>query len=444
VLYTVWILPEIVAFRNSALVIGALAGLYPIYQCRSLLLQKIATPLWLMVALFLWAIFHLLFLSSDNALQALEFKRIWKYAAIGAIFSLGLGISFGNESANFKTGGDKYWLVFYAGLCMPVLIYLLKYVLTSYEANFDIKIEPYLKIYFESQKYYIPKSDYVAFCIPLVGISLAQIFRILMIRNSASLSSYVSIFGYVVMVCGALFLFSIQNIKNGIAYSIILFGFFIPFFILKNNYIVPWKKAALLAVFAILFASNLYIYIQKNDTWRMLVADTKIAFQLEKHQEWKYSGGIGYPTNEYGESVSGTTYDRAAWFKVGLKLAFENPFGYGLIEDSFQRLAKKKWPEVSSNLSHSHSGWLDIALGFGLPAIMLIFTAIFYLIHRAKSMNEPWRQVIFWGSISNLLIWCTTELAATVTFVALIFWICFCAGLILFTTKSQDKCVDCR
>jgi hypothetical protein len=39
-LYTLWILPEIVGFRNTALVVGAIAGLYSIYFYRHAFLSK--------------------------------------------------------------------------------------------------------------------------------------------------------------------------------------------------------------------------------------------------------------------------------------------------------------------------------------------------------------------------------------------------------------------
>jgi hypothetical protein len=137
VLYCFWILPEIVGFRNTALVVGALAGLYPIYQYRSYFLQKRAIPIWLIVGLFAWATFHLFFLSQDYALQLLEFKRIWKYAAIGAIFALGLGLSLTNST--LKDPKSPFWAVIYLGLCLPVLTYLLKYALTTYGPSFGIR-----------------------------------------------------------------------------------------------------------------------------------------------------------------------------------------------------------------------------------------------------------------------------------------------------------------
>ena len=107
VLYCFWILAEIVGFRNTASVVGALVDLYAIYQYNFYFLQKRAIPIWFIGSLFVWATFHLLFLSQDYALQPLEFKRISKYSAIGSIFALGLGLSLAN--ATLKDQKSLFW-----------------------------------------------------------------------------------------------------------------------------------------------------------------------------------------------------------------------------------------------------------------------------------------------------------------------------------------------
>ena len=92
-LYAIWMLPGTIGLRNICLGIGALLSLYPIYQSRHLFLQKKATPIWLIAALFGWVTFHLLFLSQDPVAQMAEFTSIWKRSAVGVIFALGMGIS---------------------------------------------------------------------------------------------------------------------------------------------------------------------------------------------------------------------------------------------------------------------------------------------------------------------------------------------------------------
>ena len=448
VLYAVWILPEIVGIRNTALVVGALAGLYPIYQFRELLLQKTAIPIWLMVGLFIWASLHLFFLSQDYGVQLLEFKRIWKYAAIGAIFAFGLGLSLGVDSSNKGSYPQvvkvTYWRIIFLGLCAPLLIYLIKYVLTGYGAKLDLHVPAYLQIYSSAQPYYVPKTDYVAFGLPPLAIALGQIQTLLDNNLRLTLRQYLQMFGYLTLIGATLFLFYIQDIKNGMAYAVICIGFFVLFMPLRISGGNWWKKTAIILVALSCLVVALYPHVQKNDSWRTLLADARVAWQTDLYQHWKYAGAQGYPNNEKGKMVSVTNYERVAWFKIGVGLAADTPLGYGLVEDSFKRMAKAKWPEVSANLSHSHSGWLDVVLAVGIPGFSLLLGALIMCIRQSRDIKNPWRSLVFWGLFSIGILWITTEVSATVTFAALIFWLCWSCALTLQVNclKSLIKPVE--
>jgi hypothetical protein len=45
---------------------------------------------------------------------------------------------------------------------------------------------------------------------------------------------------------------------------------------------------------------------------------------------------------------------------------------------------------------------------------------------------------VFWGLIANILLWVTTEVAATISFSALIFWGFWACGLTL-AGKNQES-----
>lgn len=138
--------------------------------------------------------------------------------------------------------------------------------------------------------------------------------------------------------------------------------------------------------------------------------------------------------------VSVTNYERMAWAKEGIKLAIQNPLGYGLIERSFGHLAKLNWPD--SKLHQSHSGWIDLTLGLGIPGILLILSSLLLLLHHIfKSAGQQGGGTIATQSIypamawcaifSLLIIWCTTEISQKVYFDDLIFWLALASGLSL-------------
>ena len=64
---------------------------------------------------------------------------------------------------------------------MPTLIYILKWALTFYgESVLGLESTPEsLRIYLSPQPFYVPKTDYVVFCLPTLAVSLGQMQTVL-------------------------------------------------------------------------------------------------------------------------------------------------------------------------------------------------------------------------------------------------------------------------
>ncbi|QWD91069.1 O-antigen ligase family protein [Polynucleobacter sp. MWH-Braz-FAM2G] len=429
-LYAVWILPEIVGFRNVALVVGACTGIYSIWHYRQLVLQVRALPLYCIAALFVWASFHLVFLSQNPELSKMEYVRIWKYTALGAVMAAGLGLSL------IRADPKDYWRVIYFGLCAPVLIYLFKFGVSKIGLGLGLDVPAAIRVYEVSQPFYVPKTDYVAFCLPALSVALGRLLALSHLHTRWRSQNFFDLLIQIFISVSTLFLFTAQNIKNGFAYAVLLIIIFTVFLFFESRAKLSWQKLSVILLVIAIFGGAASLHSQKNSSWKNLIADAKIGAQLDVYPQWKYASEQGYPLNEFGVQVSPTNYDRVAWAIAGFQLSLEHPLGYGLIEDSFGKLAKLRWPEVSPNLSHSHSGWLDLILAVGYPGFGLIFSALLLTLFHAKSIKEPWGSFVFWALLSNLLLWCTTEVSATVTFATLIFWICLGSGLSLVRNTS--------
>ena len=171
-----------------------------------------------------------------------------------------------------------------------------------------------------------------------------------------------------------------------------------------------------------------------------LIADTKIAVQLDKYPEWQRGGEHGLPNNEFGNEVSHTSYVRVAWFLYGSQLAVQHPLGYGLIETSFDKRMKAEGFDIKPH-RQSHSGWLDMLLAIGFPGLLLVMGSLLIAMRNSKWIQSPYKEIAFWCLLANSLFWWTTEVAATVTFPLLLFWIALAGGLSL-AAKSRPK--GCR
>ncbi|MBU3621124.1 O-antigen ligase family protein [Polynucleobacter sp. CS-Odin-A6] len=444
VLYAIWALPETILVRHICLIIGALLSLWIIYQNRHLFLQKCAIPIWLISALFAWVSFHLFFLSTDFAVQYEEYTSIWKRVALGTIFAIGFGIALSSLPREKDSTGRYLWVLMYLGLLAPTLIYIIKFILTNKAKQWGIVVPDYGVLYYGSAPYYLPKTAYVCFCLPTLGIALGQLVRNIHQHQIYKWGNVI----YLVTIPAVLFVFYAENIKNGMVYSAALLLVFFGA-ILFRSFSRHWA-AKLVVVSVVLVIGSLFVVnsIQRNESWRAFIADAKVAADTQTYPQWKYNGAQGYPNNELGSMVSVTNYERLAWGKIGLKLIAQNPLGYGLVERSFGRLAKINWPDT--NLHQSHSGWIDLGLGIGVPGLLLILGSLLLLLYQLNFINRGpdidavgshnlLKVAAQWALFSLLIMWCTTEISQKIFFDDLIFWIALVGGVALGLKRGGNK-----
>lgn len=451
VLYTIWALPETILIRHVCLIVGAIIGLYEIYQFRAYFLKKNSIPIWLLIILFIWISFHLFFISKNFSLQIYEYITLWKRVLLGAIFAFGFGIALANNKLDDKRV-NIIQAIFYFGLLGPTFIYFIKYFLVNFGMPQGWTVPHYWQLYYSSSPYYVPKTAYVNFCLPALAVSIGLLYINLKLKNFFTLTSVI----FLASASAILFIFFNEKIKNGIIYSFIVLSIFMVTAYLQT------KKCKLFNLIFISFvtgviASLFWAHNQNVDLLRVVVADAKIAWETGSYDAWKLGANFRYPRNELGLLPSETIYLRIAWAKIGYSLIESNPLGYGLIEQSFGHLAALVWPE--SKLHQSHSGWIDLALGIGLPGLFLvvgsllisIFTFITVLlieIVRFKTCGEVsktvnWHIILFSALGISFLMWFTSEISQKVFFDSLIFWISIAAGM-LFVKKIAVPHNFCR
>ncbi len=133
ILYAVWGYPNTNFLTDLLIIIGALFSIYIFYLNHYLFKAKRLLPIWLMIMLIVWIIFHLFFLSNNFNLQLREFESIWKRVIIVTIFGLGFGVSI----AQFQSL-PRCLIIIYVGMTFPGLIYIFKYILRFYAIHYNL------------------------------------------------------------------------------------------------------------------------------------------------------------------------------------------------------------------------------------------------------------------------------------------------------------------
>ncbi|TAM46983.1 MAG: O-antigen ligase domain-containing protein [Gammaproteobacteria bacterium] len=111
-----------------------------------------------------------------------------------------------------------------------------------------------------------------------------------------------------------------------------------------------------------------YISYKTDPRWQSLWQTVPIAFDTQSHKAWMDQNKYSMPFLPSGEQVSGSNYLRLARAKVSLEFVREHPWGMGFGRNIFGHAVKRKYGE---NPSHSHSGLIDMALGTGIPGVLL-------------------------------------------------------------------------
>lgn len=435
VLWGVWILPNTVFIRHFCLIAGALIGLYIIWPRRALLLTKAAIPIWLICLLLVWVTIHLFFIGHDYDRQLEEYTKIWKKIALSIPFAFGLGLALGSQLSNSKNT-QKYWAIIYLGFLLPMIIYFVKWIAALYLPRYGYTIPQFLILSPDAlgNPWAIPRAFYVFFCLPALAIALGQMICSIQARQFQLISSIVYLFAIPL----TLIIFHIEGDRLGIAYGLILIvaAIFFGFLPMLRRRQISWKVGVILLILILLSGYIATKAIQSNPHWKSLIADAKIAVQVDRFDHWK-NRNKGYPLNELGKTVSPSNYERIAWAITGPRLLIEEPLGYGLISLSFLTLGKERWPD--SDLSWTHSAWLDFALGYGLPGLFLLVGSALLVWRNSRCIDYPWRLLGAWAIPSACMVMLAKEVSSEAIINALIFLIMLMAAITIFKPSAAHQ-----
>lgn len=94
---------------------------------------------------------------------------------------------------------------------------------------------------------------------------------------------------------------------------------------------------------------------------------------------WLTADPAQRPETPSGGGLEESAYARLAWARQAIYFIDEHPLGIGYGHDSFGRAISTKYG--TKGWGSSHSGWLDFALGVGLPGLGLLLLAATLAIH---------------------------------------------------------------
>lgn len=423
-LAVIWVLPGTIGIRHYLLGIGLLSGLSYLWITRSKFIFDITClPLILVGILFLWVGVHYFFFSLDPALEMKELKGIWLRSFGGVVMAITLGFAI-KQSNNLK-------VIFLLALTFTSLINLGVYGYHSFLRGHPLQPNEFVT------RYLFNKIEAAFFGSVAIGVFLAQAFRILSrkqnLKNSAIL--------FLLYLCCPLLAISsaISSSKNGVAISLGLIGLFFVcvtyLSFVRDGQRLKYSISSLIFLMAFISIKNFH-QASASPGWTSLIADINIATQVEKFPNWKNPSKFGYPTNENGKIVAGNTYERMAWATAGVHLILKEPLGYGSVNNSFKGMLNHQ--KIEHNVpGQTHSGWVDFALGFGIPGILIIIFSQLSIIYIGLKNKTEFSLIGVWICIALLPLGVIAEISYKQYFEATLFFITFSAVMV-FNLKQRN------
>lgn len=433
-LLAIWPLPGTIALRQLLLVIGLILSLPILQKNIDSLMGRAAWPIWSMAAFFAWLALHLAFFSVNVQEQWHELRSDWLRSLIAALVGISLGLALADpRSSDSHTPVATIELILFAGLSGTVAIFFFRYLyeiyITAQWVHENFFMTPY--------KSKTPIVIFGAILLPMAFI------RILAVLRGTERTFW--LWGAVSAVALTLFADYFANTKNGFAVLLLVTLFFLAGLIRNGGQqrSHPTYFVSVLISLLVIGGFGVKKHLESNEAWHMLWSDIKIGIAIDQNNYWKDVNRFPLPINDHNALVNQSTYLRTAWAVAGLQLLKENPLGYGLIHHSFGALAETKWRDFvkpkGKMRGATHSGWLDLTLGVGLPGLLLIVMPVAESFRRALGASNLWLRYVVWTAPTLVFAYTITEVSSDHFIELLFFVVAFLCGLTLKRCPTLDR-----
>ncbi|MBU0753437.1 MAG: O-antigen ligase family protein [Gammaproteobacteria bacterium] len=344
----VWSLPGTIALR-SLLMLGALAALALALKRSDwrTLVRAAGLPLLLIGALTLWFIAQSLLLAVEPQWSLDELRGQWLPALLALLLGLMLALRAGRLATAIT-------LVFAAQAAIAVG---------------------------HSLWHWFDHGELLTQLVPLTGGKLEMSFILNLLLAFLTVDLFCRATGRTPLlrlpfaaVAAVMALALVGSILAGARNGIIGIGFLgfsaVSLFVLdQSGRLGPRRTLAAAAAIAAALATLAFLNYRSDVRWQTFAETAAIAWDIDSHHTW-IDGNLWHrPALADGRLVEPSAYTRIAFIRGGARLIADQPLGYGYGRNAFAHALRQRHPDA--RLGHAHSGWIDLGVGGGVPALLL-------------------------------------------------------------------------
>jgi hypothetical protein len=375
-------IPHTITLRY-VLLLGALGvfGYLAVKRGNPAVLSHLTLPAVLFGALSLWIVIGAIFLSEEPARSLSEVRGQWLMVLLSLMAGAAAGVTAGMDHSARRQ------------LLAAVIIVLLVHVLAVdlqalWAAIPSASTTPGHGLTGGPDKASFLTNMLLAFLLSELFLRLTGKPRALKIGNGVFAA---------ILVLTLLSLY-VEGRRNAVlALSVMGVGFIVLYWARTGRGQHRWRYLAVAScLFIVLVVSLFHVTASKRGiTWEQMQDTIPVALDTQGHKNWLDIHKYGLPKLSDGKAVEESTYLRIAWLKEGLLLVVERPLGIGFDRNAFGRGLQLKYGE---GRGHSHSGLLDMAIGTGIPGVVL------WMVFLGSLAWFGWRRFLDTGSYAGLTL----------------------------------------
>ena len=369
ILFIIWPIPHTITIRYLLiLIILPLLG-FVLYKNKSKInvLNILKTPLVIYVLLSLWILFVAVFISQETAWSIGEIRGQWLPASLSLLIGILLAVIY--------IDNWRYTLILITSLFVILVFYVL--YLDAGAILELVKGNP-LPTRIAGLTVGPDKANFIS-NILISFLFTELVFRINLKKKILPFNNWL----LAAIIVLTLFSIYLEFVRNGFLVFIVLSGIFLLVTTELN-----WQRLKTpthiigIALVILISISTIFFSLKVDDRWRTFIETIPIALDTKTHKAWLDREKHPTPTLLDGTKVNESNYERISWIKEGLLLVADYPLGYGYGRRAFGHAIQKKYG-LGVGGGHSHSGFVDLAVGTGIPGILLWYGFLLILIIKA-------------------------------------------------------------
>jgi len=372
-LFFIWPIPGTITVREISIFLLFVIFMYSAGSAGPLFLKtkEFAAPFVILALLTIWIISAAIFISTETLWSLKEVQGQWLIPLL-VFVTAALAAASVEEGAFLKSRNIMTMFFF---ILLAHILYVDLYAIYMYARTSAL---PAFVAGFTGGK---DKSSYLSHFL-LMMLCVEIYFRTRQKKGFLPVNN-LFLFLSMLLTLSSIYL---ESVRNGTVSAVLLLLVFTWLYFSKSG--GGMRKLALMSSVIVLlllfgYESSISSYSEQRHRWKTFLETLPLALDTQNNKGWLNPHKYPYPKLKNGETVHGSNYERIAWIKEGVILVWEYPLGVGFGRTAFGHALHKKYGEESVRNTHSHSGIVDLAVGTGVPGLLLWVLFIGCLMQRS-------------------------------------------------------------